>query len=309
SDEVRQRVLQVIEETGYTPNQAARSLASNQSYTIGLVIPNIIQAVFTDPYYPLLTQGISAACNRLGYTLALFLFHTLEEERTAVQRLSQNSSIDGLIITADNVNNPFVPLLVERDVNFVYVGRPTTENPDNITYVDVDNEAGGHMAASHLIDLGYRRIGEIATAHNTAGIDRDQGFRRAMTENGLVVDEDLIVFGDFTEGSGYTAMTELITHRPEAVFVHSDSMALGASRALRDAGLTVPDDMALVGFDDLSPAMQSEVSMTTVRQPVERTGQLAVETLVDRLQHPNKATTHRILSVELVVRSSCGAIR
>ncbi|MEL6216092.1 MAG: substrate-binding domain-containing protein, partial [Pseudomonadota bacterium] len=129
--------------------------------------------------------------------------------------------------------------------------------------------------------------------------------RRIPAALGEIAKDDQV----FIEGSGYTAMTELITHRPEAVFVHSDSMALGASRALRDAGLTVPDDMALVGFDDLSPAMQSEVSMTTVRQPVERTGQLAVETLVDRLQHPNKATTHRILSVELVVRSSCGAIR
>ena len=306
SADVRQRVLQVIRETGYTPNHAARSLASNQSFTIGLVIPNIIQAVFTDPYYPLLTQGISAACNRLGYTLALFLFHTLQEERTAVQRLTQNNAMDGLIITADNVENPFVPLLVERDVNFVYVGRPTTNNPDNITYVDVDNEAGGHLAVSHLISLGYRRIGQIATAHNTAGIDRDQGFRRAMYEHDIPVDESLVAYGDFTEQSGYDAMQTLIPQEPDAVFVHSDSMALGASRALRDAELAVPDDVALVGFDDLPPATQVDVPLTTIRQPIERTGQLAVETLVDRVGTRYKAATHHILSVELVMRSSCG---
>ena len=185
STEVRERVERVIAETGYQPNRAARSLASNRSNTIGLVIPNIVNAVFTDPYYPRLTQGISAACNRLDQTLALFLFHTLEEERTAMQRFTRNNLLDGLVFTADNVDSPFVSKLLERDIRFVYIGRPTTKHSDRVTYVDVDNAAGAHMATSHLIKLGHNRIAQIATVHNTAGIDRDKGFRQALEDHGF----------------------------------------------------------------------------------------------------------------------------
>lgn len=307
STEVRERVERVIAETGYRPNRAARSLASNRSNTIGLVIPNIVNAVFTDPYYPRLTQGISAACNRLDQTLALFLFHTLEEERTALQRFTRNNLLDGLVITADNVNSPFVPKLVERNIRFVYIGRPTTKQVEQVTYVDVDNFAGAQIATAHLIQLGHRRIGQIATIHNTAGIDRDRGFRRALQTHGMPVHEDLIAVGDFTEQGGYEAMQTLMAKRPDAVFVQSDSMALGASRALRDAGLRVPDDIALVGFDDLPPAMQSEVPLTTIRQPIHETGMLAVDALLDMIRDPDQPAQHHILPVELVVRGSCGA--
>lgn len=307
SDTVRQRVEKIIAETGYQPNQAARSLASSQSNAIGLVIPNVVQAVFTDPYYPRLTQGISSACNQLDYTLALFIFHTIEEERMAVRRFTRNSLLDGFIITADNIHMPFVPQLIERQVTFVYVGRPPHDTIDDITYVDVENVRGGYIAAEHLIKLGHRRIGQIATAHNTAGIDRDKGFRQAMADYGVPVDESLVAFGDFTEHSGYVAMQKLIPHKPDAVFIQSDSMALGASRALRDAGLQIPDDVALVGFDDLPPALLGEVPLTTVRQPIHETGALAVETLNKMLQQPDCCHEQVILPVELVIRASCGA--
>lgn len=304
--DVRERVERVIAETGYQPNQAARSLVSNESKILGLVIPNIVQAVFTDPYYPRLTQGISAACNQLGYTLALFLFHTLEQERTAIQQFTSNSFIDGFIITADNIKAPFVPQLIERGVKFVYVGRPM--NADQVTYVDIDNVAGGYNATAHLIKLGYKRIAQIATAHNTAGIDRDEGYRQALRDRNLKIDENLIAYGDFTEHSGYEAMRQLLAQRPDAVFAQSDTMALGAYRALREARLSVPGDIALVGFDDLPPATHADIGFTTIRQPIHQTGAIAVETLVDRLQNLDQPPQRIILPTELVIRASCGAI-
>jgi len=306
SIEVRERVQQVINETGYQPNQAARSLVSNQSSILGLVIPNIIQAVFTDPYYPSLIQGITSACNQHGYTLALFLFHTLEEERATMQRFTSNSLVDGLIITADNDNNPFVPKLVDRGVPFVYIGRPADST--GVTYVDVDNYAGAYNATTHLIKLGYRRIAQIGTAHNTAGVDRDKGYRQAMQDRNRGVNEELICYGDFTEKSGYDAMKALLSQQPDAIFVQSDSMALGANRALREAGLRVPTDIALVGFDDLQPALLTEPPLTTIRQPIQRAGFTAAETLIDRLQNPDQPPQHIVLPTELVIRSSCGAI-
>ncbi len=304
--EVRERVERVIAETGYRPNQAARSLASNQSNILGLVIPNVVQAVFTDPYYPRLTQGISAAANRLGYTLALFLFHSLEEERGAIQSFSSNSLLDGLIITADTIENPFVPQLLERDIPFVYIGRPV--EAERVTYIDVDNLNGGYTATAHLLKLGYKRIAQIAVSINTAGIDRDKGYRQALRDRGVTVDESLTAYGDFTQASGYEAMKVLIPQQPDAVFAQSDTMALGASIALREAGLRIPQDVALVGFDDLPPALQAEVPLTTVRQHVQRTGEIALETLVDQLQNPDQPPQHIILPTELVIRASCGAL-
>lgn len=305
SNDVRERVQRIIKETGYQPNQAARSLVSSQSKVLGLVIPNLIQAVFTDPYYPRLTQGISAACNKLGYTLALFLFHTLEEERNAMQKFSSNSLIDGLIITADNIDMPFVPELLKRNMPFVYIGRPAE---DDVTYIDVDNYAGGYNATVHMLKQGYERVAQIATAHNMAGSDRDRGYRQAMQDRGYTVDEELIAYGDFTEESGYEAMQALLPQRPDAVVVQSDAMALGASRAIRDAELSIPDDIALIGYDDLPPALLAEPLLTTIRQPIQRKGMIATETLVDMLQNPDQPTQHIILPTELIIRASCGAV-
>lgn len=306
SPEVRERVQKVIADTGYQPNQAARSLVSNRSQVIGLVIPNVVQAVFADPYYPLLTQGISAACNQLGYTLALFLFHKKDDEQGAVRRFTQNSLLDGIIITADNLESPIVPQLLQRDTTFVSVGRPVMA--EKVTYIDVDNFAGGYNATAHLIKLGYQRIAQIATVHNTAGIDRDRGYRQALMDRNIPIDENLIAYGDFKEQSGYEALQQLLPQRPDAVFVQSDSMALGALRALRDAHLAVPDDVAVIGFDDLAPAQLAEPRLTTMRQPIERTGMLAANTLIDMLKNPEQPTQHIVLPTELIIRSSCGAI-
>lgn len=304
--EVRERVLKVISETGYQPNLVARSLASSESKIIGLLIPSIINEVFTDPYYPRLTQGIAQACNQNGYTLSLFLFHTPEEEKTAAGRIIGNSLLDGIIITADILDDPIMPDLIEAEVPFVQIGRP--QQTEHVSYVDVDNICGGEIATSHLIGLGHRRIGQIATSHNTAGIDRDIGYRRALEVNNLSVDEQLIAYGDFSRESGYGAMNTLLPQRPDAVFVQSDSMALGAIQAIRDAGLSVPDDIAIVGFDDLPPSTMTEPALTTIRQPIHETGQQAVALLLEVLQLGTKPPRNTLLPVELVVRASCGAM-
>ena len=301
--EVREKVLSVIKETGYQPNLIARSLAANESKVIGLVIPSIINAVFTDPYYPKLTQGIAQACNELGYTLTLMLFHSPEEERQNARRIINMSLLDGIIITADILYDPIVPELLENGVSFVQVGRP--QEPEKVNYVDTENVYGGELATEHLIKVGYRRIAQIATAKNTAGIDRDTGYRKALDKHGIDYDSNLTTYGDFSRESGYKAMTELLVHQPEAVFVHSDTMALGAIQAIREAGLSVPDDIAIIGFDDLPPALLAEPPLTTIRQPIHQTGMMAVELLIDIIKDNTQPPKSRILPLELVIRGSC----
>lgn len=302
--EVRERVRRVIEETGYQPNSVARSLASSKSKVLGLVIPSIINSVFTDPYFPRLTQGIAQACNEAGYTLTLILFHSPEEERQNARRIINNSLLDGIIITADILDDPIIPHLVATETPFVQVGRP--QQPEKVSYVDTDNRYGGELATEYLIQAGYRRIAQIATAKNIAGIDREDGYRKALRDHGMVIDPNLTAYGDYTRASGYTAMKALLPQEPDAVFVHSDTMSLGAIQAIREAGLSVPHDIAIVGFDDLPPATLAEPKLTTIRQPIHQTGVVAVNMLIDILKTGTQPPRHRILPIELVTRQSCG---
>ncbi len=305
---VRQRVEDVIRQTGYQPNSAARSLASSQSRVFGLVMPSILHSAFADPYYLLLIQAISHACNQNDYTPALFLFQTLEEEEKTSQRIVASGLIDGLIVTADTIESAFVSKIQQYDIPFVQIGRPPTRNAAAISYVDVDNEAGAYLAASHLVQLGYRRIGHLATAHNTAGGDRDAGFRHALADRGLAIDAALVKVSDFSESGGYQAMQALLEQEPEAVFAQSDAIALGAIRAIRDRGMSVPEDIAVVGFDDMPMAASSDPPLTTVRQPINRTGMLAVETLIDIVRTTPEPARHIVLPVELVIRASSGVV-
>ena len=303
---VRRRVQQVIHETGYQPNSAARSLASRQSRILGLIMPSVLQSGFTDPYYPLVIQAISHACNQNDHTVSLFLFQTKEEEEKISQRIIGSGLIDGLIITADTIENPFVTKIQQHHIPFVQIGRPLHAESTNISYIDVDNEAGAYLAASYLIQQGYRRIGQLATVHNSAGVDRDAGFRQALTDRGIPVNEELIKVAEFSQTSAHQAMGALLEQKPEAVFAQSDAMALGAMRAIRERGLRVPEDIAIVGFDDLPLAASADPPLTTIRQPIYRTGILATETLLDIIKTSPQPARHIILPVELVIRASTG---
>jgi LacI family transcriptional regulator len=213
--------------------------------------------------------------------------------------------LDGVIVTATRTGDPLIPRLLESQVPLVVQGRH--EDP-KVSYIDVDNVTGATTAVSHLLRLGYQRLATITgPPDNTAAQDRKQGYLDALRNRGRPVDEALIVSGDFTQVSGYEAMQRLLPHKPDAVFVGSDTMAMGALRAIRRAGLVVPDDIALVGFDDLPQATIVDPPLTTVRQPTQRVGALAVKTLVDMLQNGPDLPRRLILPTELVIRESCGA--
>jgi len=303
---VRERVLKVIQETGYHPDPAARSLASQRSGIIGLVVPRAVQFLFTDPYYPRLMQGIAQACNSYDYILSLFLFHTEEEEQKLSPRLLRNQLVDGVILSALPLDDPLVSQLLANQVPFVMIGRP--DNPNQVSFVDVDNVAGAYAAVRHLIQLGRERIGTITGPLNTTvGLDRRQGYLNALNDRGMTIEEALIVEGDFTEVSGFTGMQRLLRQKPDAVFVASDTMAFGALRALRQAGVAVPNEVAMVGYDDLPSSVTSEPPLTTVRQPIRRLGAQAVEILTDILANGRYPSRHVVTTTELVIRTSCGS--
>jgi LacI family transcriptional regulator len=307
--DVRKRVLEVIQHTGYHPNAAARTLASQRSWTIGLILPLSVSIFFTDPYYPHLTKGIAQACNQYDYTLALFLVSSKEDEEKMFPRISKRSLLDGVMVQAGHHGDQgIIGKLVDSGMPLVVMGRPFRS--DNVSYIDIDNVNSAYNAVTHLVRLGYQRIATITgPSTSTVGIDRNEGYRKALVERGRSIDLSLISEGDFTEAGGYYAMQRLLATRPDAVFAASDIMAFGAMRAVRDTGLCVPDDIAFVGFDDLPIATLSDVQLTTIRQPVVPFGVKAVEVLIDLIENGPTPPRHIIMDTELVIRASCGAVR
>ena len=304
--DVRKRVLDVIRTTGYHPNAAARSLASQRSWTIGLVLPQSVSQFFTDPYFPHLTKGIAQACNEHNYTLALFLVSTQEDEEKIFTRVTRRGLLDGVLVqSGHHGDQKIIGHLVDAGMPQVVLGRPLRS--DNVSYIDVDNVNGAYNAVTHLIRLGHQQIGMVSGPLQSAvGLDRKEGYTRALNERGFRLSESFIAEGDFTEAGGYYAMQKLLPLKPDAVFAASDTMAIGAMRAVRDAGLRIPNDIAVVGFDDLSIAAFPDIRLTTVRQPVVQFGINAIELLIDMIENGINPPRHIILGTELIIRESCG---
>jgi LacI family transcriptional regulator len=186
------------------------------------------------------------------------------------------------------------------------IGRP--DNPTNVSFVNVDNVTGAYSAVRHLIQMGRKRIGTITgPLDTTVGLDRKQGYLNALNDRGIMIDDRLIVEGDFTEVSGYLGMQRLLRYQLQAVFVASDTMAVGALRALRQAGVAVPAEVAVIGYDDLPLAAIADPPLTTVRQPIRRLGAQAVENLIDILINGPRPPRHVVATTELVIRASCGS--
>jgi LacI family transcriptional regulator len=306
SEEVKERVWKIVREVGYQPHAAARSLATNRSNILALIIPEPVAKIFTDPFFPVLIKGMADACNDHRYNLMLSLFTDREMQEEQHLRVLRSGTLDGAVIASTTLDDPLVPRLLEDNVPFVMVG---SYPDDRVSYVDVDNVHGGQMAVEHLLRLGHRRVATITGPLNMkASLDRLEGYKRALRNRGLPIEDSLVAEGDFTEQGGYSAMKSLLKESPTAVFVASDTMAFGAARAIRDSGLSIPQDVAVVGFDDLPVSSVMNPPLTTIRQPIERLGYMATEVLVDIMQGKSEQPQRLMLPTELVVRQSCGGM-
>lgn len=306
----RERVWQVIKAHDFHPNHAARALAGRRSRVIGLVIPQGLNAIFADPYFPMLIQGCAAACDARGYYLMLSLL--LRQSDDTFRWLIRARHMDGLLVASALTDDAFVSRLLDERFPLVLIGRGVEHA--GIVTIDADNTSGASMAARHLAQLGYTRIATITGPMNmTAAIDRRNGFLSTLRSMGIELPTVYIQEGDWSETSGTQAMERLlmVDPPPDAVFVASDSMAIGALKAIRAAGLKTPDDVALVGFDDIPLAAAVEPPLTTVHQPIDQLGFLAASTLIDLLEMAadmmsDNGAQRIVLPTELVVRASCG---
>lgn len=305
--EVREQVWRVIREVGYYPHAAARNLVTRRSQIIGVVIPETVPKVFSDPYFPVVLHAISNALAERGYHLMLSLL-TPQQEEAFYQRALRGRVVDGIIVVSAQITDPLIARAYQDGLAVVSIGRYPQE--PNVSYVDADNVEGARVATEHLLRLGRRRVATIAGPQTMApGMDRLEGYRRALHAWGISPSPEWIAEGDFTEAGGYMAMRRLLAVRPDAVFVASDLMAVGALKAIREAGLRVPDDIALVGYDDVELARYTDPPLTTIRQPIAELGRVAVQLLLRQIEKGVREPQRVILPTELVIRSSCGALQ
>lgn len=301
SPATRQSVLKIIEEYNFYPNLAARGLASGHTNVLGVIIPAGVPSLFTDPYFPILLQGVSTACNKLDYSVMLSISDA-EYEKRLVGRLVQNHLVDGVIVASTLIGDPIQTTLANSDLPFVIIGRQPNFVANDI---DVDNRQGVRQATDFLIEQGYTRIATITGPLNQmAGLERFDGYKDALLSAGMKVDTKLIAEGNFTEAGGYAGMKKLLQSKPDAVFASSDMTAMGALRCLHEVGLRVPDDIGLIGFDDIPASSTITPTLTTVRQPIQGMGEAAAHLLIEIIESGSKEFHRITLPTELVVRNS-----
>jgi DNA-binding LacI/PurR family transcriptional regulator len=308
SEETRKRVLQAAEELGYVPDASARSLASRRTRTLGLVLVRNQSHVAADAFLPQVIHGLAESTRRADFRLLLEPVEDINHPNTYIS-LARSKQIDGIILSGPRSDDEQLAALVDEGFPVVLLG----QLPGNAAcFVDVDNRSAAREAVEHLIHLGHQCIGCITNAPReyTGGADRLAGYRDALESAGLPFEERLVRFGDFVAESGYQAAHSLLQDitRPMALFVASDVVAFGAMAAIRERGLTIPGDVALVGFDDVPLARYVDPPLTTVRLPAAELGRQAGQVIVNLVQDGEMAVRNMILETELIVRASCGAV-
>lgn len=308
SQKTRQRVMAVIEQEGFSPNPAARALVTQRHRVIGVVIPQIPIIVFEDAYYfPTLLQGVSTVTHQLDYAMLLWLSQSDREDDRFYQRIERNRLVDGVILASASSTDPLIDRFLENNRPFVLVERPGHDY-DRISYVSVDNLSASYELTTHLVRLGRRRIGNITgNLRLPDGRDRLEGYKMALSAAGLPIDESVIIEGNFTYRSGYDGAKKLIQCGVDAIVASNDITARGVFLSLTETGVRIPDDVAVVGFDDLPTAVQVNPPLTTVRQPIEEKGRRAAQLLIDLIEGNAEGPQQILLPTELVIRESCGA--
>ena len=306
SSETRQKVIDAANELGYVPDAMAQALASRRTKAIGLVLTRTQHHIATDAFLPKIISGLLSTAKKNSIRILIDWVET-EHQESAYFELARAKRIDGMIISTPRLNDKALKTLENVDIPTVMMG---SIKGSQLPFVDIDNIKAAEKATSYLIDLGHREIACITNAspEYTAAPERVDGFKIAMSKKSIPVKEELIRYADFDPESGYECMKSLLQTGETftAAFVASDNVAIGAKSAVREAGLRVPDDISLIGFDDIPWAKYSDPPLTTVQLPAESLAQSACTLLLDLINNKDSDKQNQIiLDTELIVRKSC----
>ncbi|AZR73766.1 hypothetical protein BBF96_10440 [Anoxybacter fermentans] len=301
SEVTRQKILQIMKEMNYRPNAVARGLAGQKTEMLGLVIPDI-----TDMFYADIIRGVENTANRFNYTLNLCTTHAEPQKEKDVVDSFTSGRVDGVILMTYHLNIDYIYELKKRGIPFVFIDCPIDD--ESIYSIIVDNEEGGYKATEYLIKLGHKEIAFIHGSRDSWDNEsRFKGYCRALKDYGLKFQEEFIKHGEFQKIGGYQVTKELLKleKKPTAIFAANDQMALGALSAILEAGLKVPDDISIIGFDDIEAAALVDPPLTTISQPTAKMGQKAVELLMDLIRGEEPEPRKILLKTVLVERGSC----
>jgi len=304
-EKTRERVLKKAGEMGYTPNHVAKSLVSRKTYTIGVVIPEISHVFFAQ-----VISGIEEVAYQMDYQLILTnSAENYEREKKAIQIL-RSKRVDGILVSSSETTKDFSHFeeIIKSGMPLVFFDRCI----DNfgVSTVSVDDKEGAKKITQHMIEHGYERIACLHGPCVSIGKKRLEGYKEALVENNMSIDEDLIVESGFLENGGYKAMSKLLElskdQWPRAVVAVNDPVAFGAIKRIQEAGLSIPGDIAIGGFSDDIRAKLLKCPLTTVKQSSEEIGKVAADTLIQSIENKNESPKSVELKTELIIRNSCG---
>ena len=308
NSETKERVQRFAREMGYTPNAAARSLVMGRTRTVGVVVTTI-----ADPFIAEVTQGIESTAYEHGYTVILASSNSDPSREIAAVEMLRSKRVDGVIVTSSRVGALYQEHLERIGVPVVLINNHSEQTGRYTFSITVDNQHGGHLATLHLIGLGHRRIAYItAQVNHSSNMGRLAGYRQAVSEAGIQFDPALVVTGNGRVDGGeqsWPALTAL-ADPPTAVFCYNDMTAIGLLRAAKSSGVIVPQDLSIVGFDNIPFASYVSPPLTTIAQPQFEMGQRAMKmALVLMTQAPSDVQTLDInIKGQLIVRESSGAV-
>ena len=300
----RRKVLQLAKQMSYTPNAIARGLVNKRTQTLGLILPDI-----TNPFYPEVARGIEEGAAASGFSIFLCNTNWESNREAHYLRLLAEQRVDGIILAPIDNEVEALEHRLTGTIPVVYVSNAPVGTQHG--FVVIDNILGGFVATEHLIQAGYGRIGFVGSTEDSLTIEeRLEGYRRALKKYGLPVEKKFIQLGEFKEEAGYKIIRSMIAGGdfPRAVFAENDLLALGVLHGVKASGLSVPEDVAIVGFDDIPVASYPEVQLTTMSQPTYEMGKKSVEILLDQIQAFDQPPSARIqqicLEPRLIVRRS-----
>ena len=306
SAETRARVLAAIEELSYRPSAVARSMVAGRTCTLGCISPNLIDYTFAS-----IIQSAQAEARRQGYFILAGSAPAEPDVKPLLEEML-NRQVDGLLVVnpyADDRYHHFLPL-IEKGMAVVYMGN--TPRDESVSWVRCDDHEGGYQATWYLLDLGHTTIATLVGPENEeCTLDRLAGYRQALAEARLDFEPRLTGNGDWSATSGYQATQRLLaTDQPlSAIFAQNDQMAVGAIHALRESGRRVPDDISVIGFDDIPLASYFDPPLTTFRQPMEEFGRQAARLLIETIQNPDRLPEQVLTHARLIKRASCAPRR
>jgi DNA-binding LacI/PurR family transcriptional regulator len=306
--ETKKRIQRLADEMGYAPDAQARSLVTGRTQTIGVVVTTM-----TDPFIGSIVQSIESAAHDQGYAVILASSNDIPEREIAAVKMLQSRRVDGVIVTSSRVGALYQDSLDQLRVPVVLINSLAQQGGRQTFSLNVDNSHGGYLATNYLIQKGHRRIAYVAApADRVDSMERMAGYRDALIEAGIDSDPSLVAQGTGSAGGGQGALTALLSldDAPSAVFCYNDMTAIGMMRAARKARLSVPENLSIVGFDDIPFASYTHPALTTVAQPIREMGQQALQMALDLLGNTNpenRDSANFIVKGKLVIRESSGA--